>query len=94
MATGAPVVSHAEPVMGTVVSFAVVPGARHGNATAGAIDAACAALHRADAIFSTWDPQSPVSRLREGTATLGEAFGGSRGTGFVRERTSGFRRLV
>ena len=72
MATGAPVVSHAEPVMGTVVSFAVVPGARRGNATAGAIEAACAALHRADAIFSTWDPQSPVSRLRKGTATLGE----------------------
>jgi thiamine biosynthesis lipoprotein len=72
MATGKPVVSHAEPVMGTVVSFAVLPGARHGNATTGAIDAACAVLHRADAIFSTWDPQSPVSRLREGTATLGE----------------------
>src|ERR1700738_3750619 len=62
--------------MGTVVSFAVVPDGRSAQAAAdaaaaaGAIDAACAALHRADATFSTWDPQSPVSRLRRGAAAL------------------------
>ncbi len=58
--------------MGTVVSFAVVPGARSGRAACGAIHAACDLLHRADATFSTWDAQSPVSRLRRGAARLSE----------------------
>ena len=71
-AAGAPVIRHAEAVMGTVVSFAVAGGGRSGQAAARAIDAACAALHRADMTFSTWDPQSPVSRLRRGAAALGE----------------------
>lgn len=74
MDTGGPVISHAEPVMGTVASFAVVPGIQPGHlgqpgqAAATAIQAACAVLHEANAIFSTWDPQSPVSRLRRGEA--------------------------
>jgi thiamine biosynthesis lipoprotein len=72
MATETPAVSHAEPVMGTVVSFAVVPGGQSGRAVAEAIGAACAALHQADAIFSTFDPHSPVSRLRRGAARLGD----------------------
>src|ERR1039457_470046 len=72
MATGTPAASHAEPVMGTVVSFAVVPGGQSGRAVAEAIGAACAALHQADAIFSTFDPHSPVSRLRRGAARLGD----------------------
>lgn len=72
MATEVPVVNHAEPVMGTVVSFAVVPGVQSGRAVSGAIEAACALLHRADAIFTTWDAQSPVSRLRRGAARLSE----------------------
>jgi thiamine biosynthesis lipoprotein len=60
--------------MGTVASFAVVPGIQRGypgqpgQAAATAIRAACAVLHEANAIFSTWDPQSPVSRLRRGEA--------------------------
>jgi FAD:protein FMN transferase len=70
--TGEPVVSHAERVMGTVVSFAVVPGGSSGEPAARAIASACAALHRADATFSTWDPQSPVSRLRGGAAALAD----------------------
>ncbi len=74
-------VTHAEHVMGTVVSFAVLPvlpagGERAGAAPGGepsrpgpgaAIRAACARLHEADAVFSTWDPQSPLSRLRHGS---------------------------
>lgn len=58
--------------MGTVVSFAVVPGTLSGEASGRAIRAACALLHRADATFSTWDPHSPVSRLRRGAASLSE----------------------
>jgi hypothetical protein len=58
MATGTPVASHAEPVMGTVVSFAVVPGGQTGRAVAEAIGAACAALRRADAV----GPPRPISR--------------------------------
>jgi FAD:protein FMN transferase len=67
-----PVVSHAEPVMGTVVSFLVVPGGRADAVVSHAISSACAELHRADAIFSTWDPRSPVSRLRRGDLALDE----------------------
>ena len=76
--TDGPVISHAEPVMGTVASFAVVPGIQPGHlgqpgqAATTAIQAACAVLHEANAIFSTWDPQSPVSRLRRGEAAPGD----------------------
>jgi FAD:protein FMN transferase len=65
-----PVVSHAEPVMGTVVSFSVVPGGVPDPEVSRAIASACAELHHADAIFSTWDPQSPVSRLRRGVLAI------------------------
>ena len=51
-----------------------------------AIEAACALLHEADAVFSTWDPQSPLSRLRrgdlaepDGPACLAEVRDGLRG---------------
>ena len=74
-------VTHAEHVMGTVISFAVLPavpspGEPSGAASgweparpdpAAAIRASCARLHEADAVFSTWDPRSPLSRLRCGT---------------------------
>lgn len=66
--------------MGTVVSFAVLPAvpARGGQPAgrpdpATAIQAGCALLHEADAVFSTWDRQSPLSRLRRGD--LAEADG-------------------
>ena len=72
MVTSAPVLRHAEHVMGTVVSFAVRPGGVPYEAARLAIAAACAVLHQADATFSTWIPQSPVSRLRRGAATVGE----------------------
>jgi FAD:protein FMN transferase len=70
--TAWPAIRHAEPVMGTVVSFAVVPGRLAGQAAAHAIEAACELLHQADATFSTWDSRSPVSRLRRGEAALSD----------------------
>jgi thiamine biosynthesis lipoprotein len=89
---GAPVrdrrpVTHAEHVMGTVVSFAVLPAVPPRGGPAGApsgwephrpdpgaaIRAACALLHEADAAFSTWDPRTLLSRLRRGD--LAEAEG-------------------
>ncbi|HTT53208.1 MAG TPA: FAD:protein FMN transferase [Streptosporangiaceae bacterium] len=60
--------SHAEPVMGTVVSFALCRGDRSGPDLQAALRAACAVLHDADRVFSTWDPGSPLSRLRRGGA--------------------------
>jgi len=55
--------------MGTAVSFSVVSD-QPGDAVAAAIAAACAVLHRADLVFSTWDPRSPVSLMRRGQAQL------------------------
>ena len=62
---------HAEQVMGTVVSFAVLPGPLTDTGVRSAIEAACALLHDADAVFSTWDPRSPLSRLRRAEAVAG-----------------------
>lgn len=56
--------------MGTVFSLTVVEGSLPEEALRSAIGSACALLHRADAIFSTWDDQSPVSRYRRGEADL------------------------
>jgi thiamine biosynthesis lipoprotein len=63
--------AHAEAVMGTVVSFALRPGPLASGELAAAVQAACAVLHEADAVFSTWDPGSPLSRLRRGEAPPG-----------------------
>jgi len=65
-------IGHAETVMGTVVSFAVHSGALSDAAVRSALARACRTLHEADETFSTWKPQSPVSRLRRGEATLEE----------------------
>lgn len=64
------VLKHTEEVMGTVVSFTVLPGELPVPAARLAISGACRSLHEADAVFSTWDPGSPVSRLRRGEAPL------------------------
>lgn len=66
-----PLLTHAETAMGTVFSLTVVTAGRAGQELRAAIAAACAVLHEADAVFSTWDPGSPVSRLRRGEVTLG-----------------------
>ena len=58
--------------MGTVFSLTMVPGDVPGPQVRSALGAACAVLHHADAIFSTWDRQSPVSRFRRGEADLSQ----------------------
>jgi len=67
-------ISHVEEVMGTVVSFDVrlADPADAGDA-AERIRAACASLHEADDVFSTWNPMSAMSRVRSGTLAVGEA---------------------
>ena len=59
-------ITHAEPVMGTVVSFALRTGQLPSPDLGTALKAACAVLQDADAVFSTWDPGSPLSLLRRG----------------------------
>lgn len=66
-------VRRAEPVMGTVVSMHVRPGDVPRAAVHVAMAEARAVLHRADAVFSTWKPQSPVSRLRRGALAVADA---------------------
>ena len=64
-------IRRAEPVMGTVVSFDIRPGeGADRDAAYLALADARALLHRADAVFSTWKPLSPVSRLRRGEIGL------------------------
>lgn len=58
---------HLERVMGTVVGFTsprALPRA--------AISEAVEILHEADRVFSTWHPNSPMSRVRSGQAELSE----------------------
>lgn len=57
---------HAEPVMGTVVSFDVPVGAGHD----GSLAAAIAWLHWADRVFSPYREDSDVSRLARGEVAL------------------------
>jgi thiamine biosynthesis lipoprotein len=61
-------IGHTEPVMGTVASFTVEPGERGERHARDAIERACRVLHEADAVFSTFRPDSPLSRLRRGEA--------------------------
>jgi thiamine biosynthesis lipoprotein len=59
-------VRHAEPVMGTVVSFDVPVAARHD----GSLDAAIRWLHWVDRVFSPFRPDSDVSQLADGEVTV------------------------
>jgi FAD:protein FMN transferase len=63
------VVHHLENVMGTIVVIDVYAGGELGGQLAEAV----AILHRADAIFSTWQADSPVSKLRRGEITRAQA---------------------
>lgn len=69
-------VSRLETVMGTVVTIDVypLPGVRDEQVEdmRQRIEDACAILHRADLVFSTWRPESPVSRLRRGEIGLSD----------------------
>lgn len=75
-----------EAVMGTVVSLVIREAAATTaattetggeaaatSATAAAAQRAVAVLHHVDQVFSTWQPDSPVSRLRRGELSLDEA---------------------
>lgn len=57
---------HTEEVMGTVVSFHLDAPQMSESSLRGAVAAATELLHRDDETFSTWKPQSPLSRLRRG----------------------------
>ncbi|HUC37901.1 MAG TPA: FAD:protein FMN transferase [Acidimicrobiales bacterium] len=65
------VVCHDEVVMGTVVSFTIHRGDVGTEDVRVALSDACALLHRADTVFSTWEPQSPMSRIRRNATPLG-----------------------
>lgn len=69
--TGLREVIHLEQVMGTVASFRVLSDASEG-ALDEALRAASAHLHLADGIFSTWKPESPLSRLRRGEISIAD----------------------
>lgn len=56
-----------EPVMGTLVGIST-PEPLPRRAAAAAVHA----LHEADRIFSTWRPDSPLSRVRRGVARIDE----------------------
>ena len=67
-------ISHHEIVMGTVVTIDLYREA--GVSPSGVLPflaAAVRVLHDADKTFSTYKPASPLSRLRRGEITLGEA---------------------
>jgi len=69
----APEVHRLEQVMGTVVVIDVYTGGEPFAADAyRRLARARAVLHRADAVFSTWKADSPVSRLRRGEIGLDE----------------------
>lgn len=72
-----PALHHLEQVMGTVVTIDVYVAGAVTDALATALrrqlGQAQAILHDADATFSTWQPGSPVSRLRRGELTVAQA---------------------
>jgi thiamine biosynthesis lipoprotein len=71
--TGATTLSHHEEVMGTVVSYRVERGELPEAELERALADSTAELHRLDAMFSTWQPDSVMSRLRRGELALGGA---------------------
>ena len=72
-----PAVQHAETVMGTVVTIDIWVRPGTGTTSLAAIGQqaamAVAILHRADDVFSTWQRDSPVSRLRRGDLDVADA---------------------
>jgi len=67
-----PAIGQTYEVMGTVVSFIVHAGQLSDAAVHSAITRACETLRESDETFSTWKPQSPMSRLRRGEAAIAE----------------------
>jgi thiamine biosynthesis lipoprotein len=64
---------HVEEAMGTMFSFRLEPGELAPDDAAAAVVAACALLHQADAVFSTWQDDSVISRMRRGEVSVGDA---------------------
>ncbi|MHB1251786.1 MAG: FAD:protein FMN transferase [Acidimicrobiales bacterium] len=65
---------HREEVMGTVVTFDVYnQNGISPEAFLPFLQEAVAVLHHADKVFSTWKANSPLSQLRRGEISLGEA---------------------
>ncbi len=64
---------HTEEVMGTVVSFHVEAPTLTESELWEAVTTSTALLHRDDETFSTWKPESPMSRLRRGELRLEDA---------------------
>lgn len=67
-----PRIHHDERVMGTVVSFDICPGDVPALEVRMGLRRACALFARADAVFSLWKPESPMSRLRRGEIALAD----------------------
>jgi thiamine biosynthesis lipoprotein len=65
-------IGHAEPVMGTVVSFDVSADDVDEPSVRAAIKVAVEWLHRVDAVFSTYRADSDISRLNSGALSLAE----------------------
>ncbi len=61
-----------EPVMGTVASFAVHARELPDDQIQVMLAPSRAFLHHADQIFSTWNPDTPLSRLRRGEISMSE----------------------
>lgn len=59
--------------MGTVVTFEVAVDAVGTNRVHEAVRRACDELHHVDEVFSTFRPESPVSRIRTGVLNLEDA---------------------
>lgn len=65
---------HREEVMGTIVTIDVYADTFvSGDEDVLALSRARTILQRADTVFSTWRPDSPMSRLRRGEITLDQA---------------------
>ena len=64
---------HVEEAMGTTFSLRLEPGEVAPDSAAVAITDACRLLHEADAVFSTWNDESAISRLRRGALAVGDA---------------------
>jgi len=66
-------IRHIHAVMGTIVSFEIRARDDVRSAVLVGLAKACARLDRADAVFSTWKPNSPMSLLRRNELALHEA---------------------